>query len=135
MTRLTPAISITRPGGSSRAVATAGTVLASVVQPLCTLNWKCTAKTYSDSRTSAENGVQVSLQLGIAARSARVATTAVAMISSAYTRTGIRMSGDSNWSNDAHNPHRSARGGTLERPPGQSQSKEQVANTADHALG
>src|ERR1700687_452342 len=56
--RLIPAISITRPGGSSSAVATAGTVLASVIQPLCTVNRKCTAMTYNVNRINAENGVQ-----------------------------------------------------------------------------
>src|SRR5947207_13730952 len=108
------AISIATPGGSSMAVATAGTVLASVVQPLCTLNWKCTATTYSDSKINADSGIQASVQPDMARRSASVTATAVAMTSNAYTRTNRRTSGDS----ESQRP--TSRGGrNQEGPPGQ----------------
>ena len=53
-----PATSMPTPGGSKSAVATAGTVLASVAQPLCTWNWKCTATMYIATRASPVSGLQ-----------------------------------------------------------------------------
>src|SRR5258708_1112419 len=76
------------PGGSSSAVATAGTVLASVTQPLCTVNRKCTAMTYSVNRINAENGVHACGQSSTVVRSASIRMVARTMISSAYRRTG-----------------------------------------------
>src|SRR5450755_908882 len=114
------------PGGNKSAVATAGTVLASVGPPLWTRNWKCTATANNASSTRPASGLQVYVQLESACTSKTASAAAEAMISSAYSRTSSRMSASFQASRSP-----SSRCGDEERPPGQTRTQHQVADADD----